>query len=174
MDFREKENNYKNTLLKLRNNPENISTISNELIFAIVGINEMDKIYPDDKTVLISITEPDSELLSSEIKSRYLSVHETKFWDVLSKTVDANGNEFDIISLDVARKIKEFILVNKDNKFVIHCKAGISRSAAVGCAIECLIDYDGCIYSYKTGHSSIKEFWRYHPNPIVFDEIMKS
>lgn len=174
MDFREKETDYKSTLKRLRRNPTNIPTIETELITAIVGIDEIERIYPEEQTVLISITEPDSELIPDSIKMRYLHVHETKFWDVLDKVIGADGNEYDVIPMETARKIKEFILDNKDKKFVVHCKAGISRSAAVGCCIECLVEYEGDVYGYKTGHSSIKEFWRYHPNPTVFDRIMNS
>jgi len=47
------------------------------------------------------------------------------------------------ISWEQGKELKEFILKNSNKSFLIHCTAGISRSAGVALAIECLIEYEG-------------------------------
>lgn len=74
----------------------------------------------------------------------------------------------------IGKNLKEFILKNQDKQFVIHCSAGISRSAGVGLAIECLLNFNGDKYSFQTGFSKIKEHRRYAPNYFVFDTILES
>lgn len=91
-----------------------------------------------------------------------------KFWDITEKYKD-----YTPITKEQGEELKDFILKNKDKRFLIHCSAGISRSAGVGMAVECLVRYNGCKYSYKTGSSAIKSFRRYSPNLKVFDTIIK-
>jgi len=47
------------------------------------------------------------------------------------------------------------------------------RSAGCACAIECIVKHDSDIYTYKTAHSDVTAFERYHPNWVVFDKILR-
>ncbi len=91
-----------------------------------------------------------------------------KFWDITEKNKGCSP-----ITKEQGEELKEFILKNKDKRFLIHCSAGISRSAGVGMAVECIVGFNGCKYSYQTGYSAIKSFRRYSPNLKVFDTIIK-
>jgi predicted protein tyrosine phosphatase len=164
---------YKDALIKVSNafNKEQIIyTITNDTILAVVGIEEIALIIPEVKenTVLISITEPEDSLeISGEVRQRYFDVCDVKFWDIERPTP-----KHDVIDHSIALKIKEFILKYKDKQFAIHCRAGISRSAGVAMAVECLVNYSGGVYEYSTGHSDVKNFWRYHPNRTVYERIV--
>lgn len=158
----------------------NINTISNEDIFAIISMNEVleniDNI-PAADLVLISISEPvtskyKDEQLSDEICSLFKDYLKVKFWDV-----EEDIGNYTIIPDDVAKHIQDFIVKNKDQRFLVHCRAGQSRSAGVGKAIECIKHFgigEVSKYNYKTGFSSdIDDNPRYSPNLTVFDKIIK-
>jgi hypothetical protein len=165
--------------------------VKNELFEGIMGLSEY-KEYQKllttkdrENMVLISITEPVGSTylcpVDSPTRSPYLSevspiftagyhdVLETKFWDVETQV----GN-YKPITKDQGKVIKEFIEKNKDKKFLIHCRAGMSRSAAVGKAVECLVKFNGDVYEYRSSHSDIDDFVRYEYNPTVFDAICKN
>ncbi len=144
-------------------------TIQTDLIHCIVGVEEIPHVeVPDkDEYVLISITEPGGEYISDETKSKYFDVCEVKFWDITS-----NIGQYSIISDDIAVKIKDFILQYRNKKFAIHCHAGISRSAAVGMAIECLLNHYGDRFIYTKTPNCINSHWRYLPNMTVFEKII--
>jgi predicted protein tyrosine phosphatase len=153
-----------------------INTVKTEKIHCIVSKIEIQHI---DSTgcVLISITDPDSDYIGITIREKYDDVLNIQFFDVTENTfVQINSTSKllrEPLTFEQGRVIKEFILKNKDKKFAIHCSAGISRSAAVGCAINCLLDCNGDIYEYQTGYScAVKKHNRYHPNKTVFDRII--
>lgn len=149
-------------------NINELSLVTDKII-CIVGINEIKDVMIADKedSVLISITEPNSDYIDEEIKQRYSNVLEVKFWDIIKSV-----GEYEIIPDDVARSIRRFIFNNRDKRFAFHCLAGISRSAAVAQAMECLLFHDGDIYAYQTSDSQIKSHWRYMPNHTVFYKVV--
>jgi len=122
-----------------------------------------------DNTVLISISDPDNESHNADKVSGFDEIIQVKFWDI---TQDTNKNK--IISADTSKMIRDFIErnVKLQKRFLVHCEAGISRSAGVGMAIECINNYQGDVYTYFTSESDIKSHGRYHPNLTVFDSIM--
>jgi predicted protein tyrosine phosphatase len=150
--------------------------LQNDLIHAILGKKEFFNMYSNIENkkdiVLISITEPNNDYIPDEYKNGFNDVLETKFWDIERDTTDFDGTFYPMISRDEAKKIKDFIVKNKDKKFLIHCAAGVSRSAGVGCAVECIVNYDSDVYYYKTSYSDIKNHKRYAPNYSVFDLIL--
>ena len=79
-----------------------------------------------------------------------------------------------IITNEQGLIIREFIEKHKDKRFMIHCAAGVSRSAGVGCAVECIVNFEGSAYYYQTGSSDIKAHSRYSPNYTVFRAIVDS
>lgn len=154
--------------------------VYNELFHGIIGKEEFKKISSkmDDETkkdlVLISITEPDNDYIEKEYIEGFHDVLETKFWDIEKDITDSLSNvTYSAITKTEGQKIKEFILKNKDKCFLIHCHAGISRSAGVGCAVECIVNFGGNIYEYQTSYSDIKSHQRYAPNYTVFDSICR-
>jgi predicted protein tyrosine phosphatase len=119
---------------------------------------------------IISIHDPDIPLHNDEIMNKYNSSIQMQFWDIEEQI----GN-YKPITKEQGQILKDFIITNKDKKFLIHCMAGQSRSAGIACAIECIVKFDGDKYNYLTGGenaSDVKNHSRYSPNLIVFDAII--
>jgi len=154
-----------------------INTVSTNLIKGIISLNEFKYIKDTinkENLVLISISEPkqngyeDETLSDTDVKDFKDSIR-VKFWDV-----EEDIDEYKVISDSVAKELHDFIIKNKNNKFLIHCKAGQSRSAGVGMAVECLINHDGDKYQYILKGSDITKNPRYSPNFTVYDKIVNS
>lgn len=148
-------------------------TVSNDLIYAIIGKDEYLHAYKDDiidkdNLVLISIHDPSHNYHPENKVEGFVDVLQVKFWDT-----EYDFDSIPTIPKDMALEIRDFIIKHKDRRFMIHCHAGMSRSAGVGMAVECLIKYDGDAYEYLTSENSITEHPRYCPNRVVFDKIVK-
>lgn len=149
--------------------------IKNELFEGIVSREEYlllnnDCIIDKSNAVLISISTPNRDYLSREDIKGWLDVLEIQFYDVEEDI----GPTIPLISNSQGYQIKEFINRHKDKRFMIHCDAGQSRSAGVGCAVECIVNYDGEPYSYQIGTSEIKKNKIYSPNFAVYRVIVNS
>jgi len=146
-------------------------SMSSDLITGIVGRNDLDYYIKNEidlsNTVLISITDPDRPKINKEIINAFNGALETSFWDV-----EESIGHYIPIDEKTSKIIKDFILDNKDKKFIIHCEAGVSRSAGVGMAIECLVEHNGEKYHYQTSYSNVKSHPRYFPNLKVYDMIL--
>jgi len=159
-----------------------LNTISTSTIEAIISRNELIDNINNFKTsdlALISISEPlhqhyEDEQLPNSICNLFDNYLKVKFWDI-----EEDFLHYKIISNEIAKEIQDFILENnKQNKrFLVHCRAGQSRSAAVGKSIECLKYFgigEEAKYNYQTNfNSEIDAHTRYHPNLTVFDKIVK-
>ena len=158
-----------------------VETICTDTVEAIISRDEMQcaihqGILDKPNLVLISIGEPgegyEYSILSPEEVSGFLDVLQIEFWDIEKDFVD-----YKIITDEQAKIIQDFIIKNKDNRFIINCKAGKSRSAAVGRSIECIVNFGIGVeakYLYKTSfNSGIQPPGRYSPNLTVFDKIVK-
>lgn len=158
-----------------------IETVKTELIECIISRDEMRRmIYNNeiqkDKFVLISIGEPGEiykhTILRPDEIHGFKDVLQIEFWDVLE-----DRENYKMITDEQGKIIQDFILKNINETFVIHCAAGISRSAGVGKAVECLKYFgagDDAKYEYQTCFSSkIDEHKRYSPNLTVFNKIIK-
>jgi hypothetical protein len=157
-----------------------IDTISTSTIEGIISRGELLNNITNIDTgnlVLIYISEPyregyEDEQLPDKICYKFKNFIKLKFWDI-----EEDFGDYKIISDEVAECLQDFITANIEERFLIHCKAGQSRSAAVGQAIEC-IKYFGvgveAKYNYQTGfNSEISRHYRYYPNLTVFDKIVK-
>jgi predicted protein tyrosine phosphatase len=149
------------------------NTISNDLIYAIIGVDEYLHAYNNDwidkdNLCLISIHYPYANVHPDTKIQGFADVLQVKFWDT-----EHDSERTPVISHEIANEIREFIINNKDKRFLIHCTAGKSRSAGVGLAVECLINFEGDVYGFMTGYSDVKENPRYTPNRAVFDRIVK-
>jgi len=147
--------------------------LKNDLFEGIVGKQEFILLSEEDvidkaNTVLIAIHDPDAQLHKPEHISGFKDVLELQFWDI-----EEQIGSYKPLSKEQGQNIFDFIKKNKDSKFLVHCHAGMSRSAGVACAIECIVNEDGNDYYYATSHSDVKAFNRYHPNYTVFDKIIK-
>jgi len=94
-------------------------------------------------TVLISNQDSDREVHSEEKIQVFKDVLQIQFWD------DENNI----------------------GKFLVHCAVGQSRSTGMGCAVECIVNFNGSRYDYGTGSSDVKRLERYNLNLAVFDAI---
>lgn len=166
-------------------NIQEIQTISTDTIKGIVSRNEIrciinQNIIDKQNLVLISIGEPtenqenclkDIKLLDEEVKG-FKDVLRIEFWDI-----EEDFGDYKIITDEQAKEIQDFIIKNIDNKFIINCQAGKSRSAAVALSVECIKFFgigEEAKYNYKTCfNSEIKTHSRYCPNLTVFDKIVK-
>jgi predicted protein tyrosine phosphatase len=149
------------------------SYLKNNLFEGITGKNEFLTLLANDaidvsNSVLIAIHEPNRAIHDRNIVSKFQDVLQIQFWDI-----EESFPGYETITKLQALTIRNFILKNKDKKFFVHCLAGVSRSAGVACAIECLLLNNGDVYSYKTSNSDVKNHKRYFPNWKVFDEICK-
>jgi predicted protein tyrosine phosphatase len=149
--------------------------IQNDLFEGIMGRSEFEvyqeNISIEDRSsiVLISISEPDNdEYLHTVHKIGFHDVIQMKFWDI-EETI----GKYEPLSDEQGLELFNFIYKNKDKKFLIHCKAGQSRSAACGQAVECIVNFNSNIYDYRISHSNIGDYERYSPNTTVFDKIIK-
>jgi predicted protein tyrosine phosphatase len=153
----------------------NINSIHTDKIFGVISRNEfikINKFIPESKLIAISILQPGVESFDLDILGKFKKFRTFHFNDVTVSDYDYSNQE--PISFELANEIKNFILENKEEQFLIHCMAGQSRSAGVAKAIECLTLFDGDVYAYKTCFSSlIDSNPRYTPNLTVFDRIVK-
>lgn len=149
-----------------------IYTVNNNILTGVVGRKEVELFVDNEEidianTVLISISDPDNEPIPLEIQNSFKKALDISFWDV-----EEGVGHYQPLSEENAKDLKNFILENKSNKFLVNCEAGMSRSAGVALAIECLIQHNGDKYSHQTSHSDLKEHPRYSPNFVVYDKIL--
>ena len=141
-------------------------------IEAIIGVLELkalatSKRFNPKELVVISILDPDDTLSTEdEIKLFKKALH-VRFWDI-----ERSSDTHKIISNEIAKTIAQFIIDNKDERFVIHCAAGMSRSAGTGLAVNSILDHHGDKYTSAQYPSEIKSHPRYHPNLTVYDKII--
>lgn len=151
-----------------------INSIQTNKIFGVISRNELIKNHnkiPKKDLVLISILQPGIESFDLDIIGDFKKFRTFKFFDITQD--DEENTTLKVISDEIAKEIKNFILENKDERFLIHCMAGQSRSAGVARAIECLTLFDGNVYDYKTCFTSeIEKNPRYTANLTVFDKIV--
>lgn len=162
-----------------------IETINTRTIEAVISRDEMQcaihqGILDKENLVLISIGEPgpgyEYSILKPHEVQGFRDVLQIEFWDV-----EEDFGDYTIITDEEAKTIQNFILSNlrkdPDTRFIVNCKAGKSRSAAVAKAIECIANFgigEEAKYNYKTCfNSEISKHSRYCPNLTVFDKIVK-
>lgn len=149
--------------------------LSNEQFHAVYGQMDYLKDYNGDtipnkeEMALIAIKDPGQTPHPAEKIQGFADVLQIQFWDI-----EESLGRYEAITKEQGSIIEDFIIKNKDKRFLVHCAAGQSRSAGVACAIECIANYDGDSYGYKTGYSAIKAFDsdRYSPNWTVYDAII--
>jgi hypothetical protein len=118
----------------------------------------------DDNTVMISINEEYEPLRKLRIPRDSDKILTVRFSDITSRITRTIENEtiiYEPINEITAHCILDFINKNADKNFIVHCKAGISRSAAV------------CLYIHIVyGHNLKLGFWTTSlPNKYVLGSL---
>ncbi len=154
------------------------TTIQTKHIEAIVGRDEMklaafhDGRYNPKDFVLISIQNYDDEMkLKSSHKKFKRSIH-LRINDVQEPTMNCGKMIYPIEPIQI-KELVEFILKNKNEKFFIHCEWGVSRSAGIALAIECILSHRGNLDSLNRTDNPIANFWRYTPNLHIRDKLIE-
>lgn len=113
----------------------------------------------DKDTVLISINDPNEPPATFSFDDKVAQIHRQTFADLTTdKTIVYKGLEYPPIKISQAREIIQFIVENKDKNFLVHCRAGISRSGAI------------CLFlANNFGHKLKGNFWSLSdPNPFIY------
>lgn len=124
-----------------------------------------------DKTIMISISDPYSAYMRGPFASKENGVKailplefadaETPGKDVYYRDVD----EKDLITETDAQKVRDFLMRHPDTDVIVHCDAGISRSAGVGAAI----------LKWATGDdTAIFDNPRFHPNMLCYRKVLET
>ena len=112
-------------------------------------------------TVLISINQPDEPLVPLKLDRNSSKILTVRFWDICSNR-EYNGQTITPIDYETCCEILNFIKRHRGQNFVIHCAAGISRSAAI------------CLYLHIIHRYELKPKF-YHvsrPNKYVLGYLM--
>jgi len=147
-------------------------SVQNELLLAVVGREEVQGVIDFyfgclPNVSLISITDPDRSNLPRCIAGEFKNALEISFWDV-----EEDYCQYKTITPEQGITIRKFI--EENDTFLVHCEAGISRSAGVAKAIECIKWHNGNKFDASTNvpEDSIRNHARYSPNNTVFDTVL--
>ena len=125
----------------------------------------MESLRPEmfpEKTCVISINEPESNDGDANLHPNWYKVFRIRFWDV-TKRLESGfvlaghpATAIDPMTEDQAKELADFIKENEDCTILVHCRAGISRSAAVARFLmergwADISQYEGFIPPYITG-----------------------
>lgn len=176
-------NKEDNLYLKNNFNIKDFFTVKTKHIDFIFGRKEFIIFtFLNEKIILknynvISITEPTEENLNDNLFKDFNKFIKLSFSDICYNLdiYDDNNIEKDnelTISDEQIKILKEFIINNKNNKFIIHCTVGISRSSVIGLYIEELLNE---LEEEKIlNQELILNHCRYSPNKnVVFKTIGK-
>jgi predicted protein tyrosine phosphatase len=120
---------------------------------------ESGKAIPNMEHVIISITNPDDPLAVIPFSLSCKGILRLQFHDIERKLTP-----YKTFNKTMAKKIVKFVTdyEPKIKLFVVHCEAGISRSAATAAAIS------------KFFYNSDQEFFtRYRPNMLVYRILLE-
>lgn len=128
--------------------------------FLVLSKADVERFKAKYSHILISIRPPDAQKPCLPKDTGRLDTLYLKFHDVDKSTI-----RDDIVLFDrkMARKILTFVEIYKDSidAVIVHCEAGISRSAGVAAAL-----------SYIYNHNDYKYFRQYIPNRLVYRLIL--
>lgn len=131
----------------------------------------------------ISIYEPFESILPIELYENFNAHLILEFSDIrrdfrkMYKENKISLETYDSLEKDEIKNshldiLRDFILNNKDKKFIINCYAGISRSAAIGYILEDILNKD--INEKEIEQNKILSYWRYSPNKMIIEKFTKS
>ena len=126
----------------------------------VLNREAFEKFKSDEPFIAISITDPNSEKV--KIKNKPIDILFLQFYDLDKDTGQFPYSKF-IFNTNQAEQILNFVEEYKDkvNLIVVHCEAGISRSAGVAGSLSLI--YNGTDEYY---------FKHYLPNMLVYRKIL--
>jgi len=127
----------------------------------VLSREQFEEFTSDEKYIVISITDPNSEEVESQ--HDYFAMLSLSFYDLDKDTEVFPYSRF-MFKDDDAHQILDFV---KSFRYlvdlcVVHCEAGISRSAGVAGALAKIFNEDDKYY-----------FDHYLPNMLVYSKILK-
>jgi len=139
------------------------------------------------KAIMISIKDKDDPPRNLRFKSRYKAICEVDFADI-GKTVIHKDRRYEPINSDDAKQIADFVLSNKRcldcnrQQLIIHCEAGVSRSAGVAAAIAKYYgDEESAEWFLGERVEPINDIWTsadgsspFYGNRTVFQEVLNA
>lgn len=163
----------------------NIRTILGR--FELIDEVKSNNIKNTKKLNLISIIDPKRDYLPDDVVLKFKNNIALQFYDI-----EYNLGNYTHISKAQAKDILDFILngLNKNEEFIIHCEAGVSRSSAIGLVIELIssefskeeirdfylnksIEDEDFLRNKFFRNSNILNHFRYEPNRLVFKYILE-
>lgn len=115
--------------------------------------------YQDEPSVIISISTPGQEYSQHIYRSLY-----NKIRAILHLSFDDVEDGDYVITRNDSKRIHNFVEANKDLNIIVHCDAGISRSAGIAAA---LMKY------YNGDDSPIFDDPRYIPNMRCYRTMLE-
>lgn len=132
----------------------------------VLNRKETEKISEDGKSLfVISITDPEKPLAKINVSEE--RILRLQFYDTEWKVPLLDGEFIYPMSKEDAIKIVNFINKNIQNieTLIVHCEAGISRSAGIGAAISNFFNKDDKEYF---------ESYRYVPNRWCYRNVLNA
>lgn len=183
LDYHNNQLNYKDYIeLKFNSTQtKNIELIIGQDEFTTLSL--LTKKEDLKKYNCISIYEPFESILPIELYENFNAHLILEFSDIrrdfrkMYKDNKISLDTYDSLEKDEIKNshldiLRDFILNNKDKKFIINCYAGISRSAAIGYILEDLLNKD--INEKEIEQNKILSHWRYSPNKMIIEKFTKS
>jgi predicted protein tyrosine phosphatase len=113
----------------------------------------------------ISITDPDKKM--ANLYGNEKNILRLNFYDIETQVKDLEDKIFDPMQEEDALRVAEFINKNKEDieLLIVHCEAGISRSAGVAAALSKFLSGDD-MYYFTCG--------RFRPNMTCYRKTLNA
>jgi predicted protein tyrosine phosphatase len=129
----------------------------------VLSLHEMRGFRSSEPYVVISIRSPGDRILHLRPDALRLARINLDFWDTTPAWEAQLGMPAEVMTSSQAERIAAFVTKYADRAtIVIHCLAGVSRSAGVAAAISAACDGDDAAFLSS----------RHEPNPHVRDLVM--
>ena len=125
----------------------------------------------DAPAVIISISDPNMIYTTRPFcsaENRVIAILPLTFCDADKPGKDIYSNdadESDLMSEEDGRKVVQFVNLHVEKHIIVHCDAGISRSAGVGAAISKYVSGDDSAF-FNSG--------RYYPNMWCYRKTLNA
>jgi len=131
--------------------------------FKVLSRDEIKDFITDEKHVVISVRDPDSEIAKFPKLQSRLEVLDLKFSDLDGIHFPSDGF-YILFDTSMAEDILDMVYAYKDkiSLIICQCEAGISRSAGIAGALSKILNNDDTVY-----------FKKFIPNRLVYRTILE-